>query len=82
MSGRQGRGVDSVINSSTDNIEGIKKSLNFMSAELAKLVSLYELLIKLIKEEKQLKVVINDKNIKIVELEEEVDDLEQYIDII
>lgn len=62
----------------TEDIEEVKKSLNFMSEELSKVVKQQAGLLDLIEEVRQLKIVIKEKDKKIEELEKRVEDLEQY----
>lgn len=60
-----------------EDIEEIKKSLNYMSDELNKMVKKQDLM-SLIDEVRQLKTVIQEKDKRIEELERRVEDLEQY----
>lgn len=60
------------------DMEEIKRSLNFMSGELAKLSSQQERLIKLVDEVSTLKTMIRAKDQQIASLEQRVEDLEQY----
>lgn len=62
----------------SEDMEEVKKSLNFMSEELSKVVKQQVGLLELIDEVRQLKAVIKEKDRKIEELERRVDDLEQY----
>ena len=62
----------------SEDMEEVKKSLNFMSEELSKVVKQQMGLLELIDEVRQLKAVIKEKDRKIEELERRVDDLEQY----
>lgn len=76
---RRGRGGGSVsAEDNPDSMEEIKKSLNYMSAELSRLATQQELLISLVEEVKGLKVAISDRDRKISELERKLDDMEQY----
>ena len=61
-----------------EEMEEVKKSLNFMSEELSKVAKQQMGLLDLINEVRNLKAVIKDKDKKIEELERRVDDLEQY----
>lgn len=61
-----------------EDMEEVKKSLNFMSEELSKVAKQQVCLLDLIEEVKQLKAVIKEKDKTIEELERRVDDLEQY----
>lgn len=62
----------------TDDLEEIKRSLNFMSGELTKLTSQQERLIGSMEEVKSLKAMLTEKDRKIIVLEQKVDELEQY----
>ncbi|KAJ0015314.1 hypothetical protein NQD34_008934 [Periophthalmus magnuspinnatus] len=62
----------------TDDMEEIKRSLNFMSGELAKLTSQQERLLKLVDEVATLKTMMSVKDKRITFLEQRVDELEQY----
>lgn len=75
---RRGQGRSDLVDDNPSNMEDIKKSLNFMSAEISKLVTQQKLLLDLVEEVKLLKVALADRDKKIVELEKKVDDLEQY----
>lgn len=59
---------------SPDDLDEIKRSLNFMSSELTKVTTRQELLMKLFEKIKQLKIQSNYKDKQIAELER-VDDL-------
>ncbi|KAM3599829.1 uncharacterized protein V6R79_012326 [Siganus canaliculatus] len=61
----------------SEDMEEVKKSLNFMSEELSKVVKQQVGLLDLIEEIRQLKIVIKEKDKKIEELERRVEDLEQ-----
>lgn len=61
-----------------ESMEEIKKSLNYMSAEITKLSSQQEKLVGMMEEIKTLKLMVQEKDKKIHELERRVDDLEQY----
>lgn len=61
----------------SSDMEEIKRSLNFMSVELAKLSSQKTLLMDLVEEIKHLKLIISNKDKKIDELEQKIDELEQ-----
>ena len=61
-----------------EDMEEVKKSLNFMSEELSKVVKQQVGLLDLIDEVRQLKAVIKEKDMKIEDLERRVEDLEQY----
>lgn len=63
---------------SIDDMEEIKRSLNFMSSEMTKLTSLQERMFGLIDEVKVLKAWMMEKDRRISELEQRVDELEQY----
>lgn len=60
------------------DIEELRKSLDFMSAELKQVTKQLRALPELVSEVRQLKKVIEDKDKTIVELERRVHDLEQY----
>ncbi len=60
-----------------DELEEIRKSLNFMSEELSK-VAKQQMLLDLMSEIKQLRNVIKEKDNKINDLERRIEDLEQY----
>lgn len=59
-------------------MEEIRKSLNFMSDELSKVVKEQAMLLDLMDEVKQLKNLVKEKDKKIDGLERRIDDLEQY----
>ncbi|KAK7938645.1 hypothetical protein WMY93_001971 [Mugilogobius chulae] len=61
-----------------DDLEEIKRSLNFMSGELAKLTTQQERLIELVGEVKTLKSMMREKDKRITALEQRVEELEQY----
>lgn len=63
---------------SANDIEEIKRSLNFMSGELAKLTTQQERLLELVGEVKTLKTMIREKDERKLILEQRIDDLEQY----
>lgn len=77
MPNRRGQGRET-FESNSDSMEEIKRSLNFMSEELTKLSKQQEQLIGLMEEVKLLKVLLSDRDKRIAELEQKVDDLEQY----
>lgn len=56
-----------------EELEEIRKSLNFMSDELSK-----AMLLELMGEVKQLKNLVKEKDKRIEGLEQRIDDLEQY----
>ncbi|KAK7888646.1 hypothetical protein WMY93_024206 [Mugilogobius chulae] len=60
-----------------EDMEEVKKSLNFLTAELSSVVKQKDLL-NLIDEVRQLKDTIKEKDKKIEELQRRVDDFEQY----
>ncbi|XP_030014997.1 stonustoxin subunit beta-like isoform X2 [Sphaeramia orbicularis] len=62
-----------------EDMEEVKKSLNFMSEELSKVAKQQTGLLDLIEEMRKLKEVIREKDKKIDELERRVEDLEQCI---
>lgn len=59
-------------------MDEVKKSLDFMSAELTRPASQQDLLIGLVEEVKQLKFAINNRDKRIAKLEQKIDDLEKY----
>lgn len=61
-----------------DDMEEIKRSLNFMSSELAKVTSQQERLLKLVDEVTTLKIMMREKDTRISTLELRIDELEQY----
>ncbi len=61
-----------------DELEEIRKSLNFMSGELSKVAKQQTMLLDLMDEVKQLKNLVKEKDQKIEVLERRVDELEQY----
>ncbi len=61
-----------------DELEEIRKSLNFMSGELSKVAKQQTMLLDLMDEVKQLKNLVKEKDQKIEGLERRVDELEQY----
>lgn len=61
-----------------EELEEIRKSLNFMSDELSKVAKQQGMLHDLMDEIKQLKNLIKDKDKKIDDLEQRIEDLEQY----
>uniref|UniRef100_A0A1A8PAD9 Uncharacterized protein n=1 Tax=Nothobranchius rachovii TaxID=451742 RepID=A0A1A8PAD9_9TELE len=69
-----GRGKDMA----TEDLEEIKRSLNFMSGELSKVTSQQDRLLRLMEEVKELKILLTEKDKKISALEQRVDELEQY----
>lgn len=60
-----------------EDMEEVKKSLNFLTGELSAVVKQKDLF-KLIEEVRQLREVIREKDKKIEDLQKRVDDLEQY----
>ena len=60
-----------------DDMEEIKRSLNFMSSELAKVTSQQERLLKLVDEVTTLKIMMREKDARISTLEQRIDELEQ-----
>uniref|UniRef100_A0A1A8EKW8 FP protein C-terminal domain-containing protein n=1 Tax=Nothobranchius korthausae TaxID=1143690 RepID=A0A1A8EKW8_9TELE len=60
------------------DLDEVKKSLNFMSAELTKVVTQQSDLMKLIVEVQNLREIIKEKDKKIEELENRVEQLEQH----
>lgn len=65
-------------NVSEEEMEEIRKSLNFMSEELSKVAKQQVMLLDLLGEVKQLKNLIKEKDKKIEGLERRIEDLEQY----
>lgn len=65
-------------NALEEELEGIGKSLNFMSDELSKVAEQQAMLLDLMDEVKQLKNLVKEKDKKIDSLERRIDDLEQY----
>lgn len=63
---------------SADNMDEIRRSLSFMSAEIAKLASQHSHLVGLIEEVGLLRKMVEERDKKIVELEKKFNDLEQY----
>ncbi len=61
-----------------EELEEIKKSLNFMSEEISKVVKQQATLMGLTGEVRELRVMIKQRDQKIELLEQRVDDLEQY----
>ncbi len=61
-----------------DELEEIRKSLNFMSDELSKVAKQQTMLLDLMDEVKQLKNLVKEKDKKIEGLERRIDELEQY----
>ncbi len=61
-----------------DDIEEIRKSLNFMSGELTRVMEQLKTLSELVSEVKQLKSMIKERDKTINDLERRIDDLEQY----
>lgn len=61
-----------------DDMEEIKRSLNFVTAELSTVTSQQKRLLELLDEVKTLKTLLTEKDRKISALEQRVDDLEQY----
>lgn len=59
-------------------MEEIERSLNYMSEELSKLSKQQELLIGSMEEVQRLKVLLNDRDKRIADLQHKVDDLDQY----
>ena len=59
-------------------MDELKRSMNFMSAELSEVRKQQTLLVGLFDEIKKLNATITEKDKKITELERRVDDLEQY----
>lgn len=60
-----------------DDLEDIRRSLNFMSGELTKLTSQQDRLIGLVEEVKTLKAMFKEKDRQVSVLEQRVDELEQ-----
>lgn len=58
-----------------EDMEDVKRSLNFMSEELSKVAKQQTDLLDLIEQVQQLKAVIKERDKKIEELERRVDDL-------
>ncbi|XP_049340264.1 uncharacterized protein LOC125804780 [Astyanax mexicanus] len=67
-----------VNNISEEEMEEIRKSLNYMSEELSKVVKQQAMLLDLMGEVKQLKSLVKEKDKTIELLERRIDDLEQY----
>lgn len=61
-----------------EELEEIKKSLNFMSEEISKVVKQQVNLMGLMEEVHELRVTINQRDQRIELLEQRIDDLEQY----
>ncbi|KAJ8344588.1 hypothetical protein AAFF_G00232760 [Aldrovandia affinis] len=61
-----------------EELEEIRKSLNFMSEEVSKVAKQQAILMELMDEVKQLKNLVKEKDKKIDGLERRIDDLEQY----
>lgn len=61
-----------------EELEEIRKSLNFMSEELTKVARQQTALLELMNEVKQLKALMKEKDKKIDSLECRIEDLEQY----
>ncbi|ROL49332.1 hypothetical protein DPX16_15658 [Anabarilius grahami] len=61
-----------------EELEEIRKSLNFMSDELSKVAKQRAMLLDLMDEVKQLKNLVKEKDKRIEGLEQRIDDLEQY----
>lgn len=61
-----------------EDMEDVKRSLNFVSEELSKVAKQQTGLLDLVAQVQQLKAGIKEKDKKIGELERRVDDLEQY----
>ncbi|KAJ8394509.1 hypothetical protein AAFF_G00045190 [Aldrovandia affinis] len=61
-----------------EELEEIRKSLNFMSEEVSKVAKQQAMLMELMDEVKQLKNLVKEKDKKIDGLERRIDDLEQY----
>ncbi|HAX73371.1 MAG TPA: hypothetical protein DCY20_07595 [Firmicutes bacterium] len=67
-----------ISNAVEEELEEIRKSLNFMSDELSKVAKQQAMLLDLIDEAKQLKNLVKEKDKRIEGLERRIDDLEQY----
>lgn len=61
-----------------DDMDDIRKSLNFLTEEMAKVTAQLAVLTELVTEVKVLKQLINEKDKTINELEKRIDNLEQY----
>lgn len=61
-----------------EDVEDIKKSLDFMSQEITKVAKQQTTLKEIMDEFKQLKALIQEKDKKIDHLEQRIDELEQY----
>lgn len=61
-----------------DELEEIRKSLNFMTDELSKVAKQQAMLLDLMEEVKLLKNLVKEKDKRIEGLEKRIDDLEQY----
>lgn len=61
-----------------DELADIKKSLNFMSSELTNISEQQKVIVDLMKEVKELKIQNEEKNKRIITLENRLADLEQY----
>lgn len=61
-----------------EELEEIRKSLNFMSDEVSKVAKQQAMLLDLMDEVKQLKNLVKEKDKRIEGLERRIDDLEQY----
>lgn len=61
-----------------DDMDDIRKSLNFLTEEMAKVTAQLAVLTELVTEVKVLKQLIKEKDKTINELEKRIDNLEQY----
>ena len=61
-----------------DDLDEIKKSLGFITAEISELVKQQTKLVGLVEEVRMLKLAMKEKDKKITDLERRLDDLEQY----
>lgn len=57
----------------------IHKSLDFMSEELSRVAKQQSMLLDLVNEVKQLKILVKEKDRKIEDLDRRINDMEQYL---
>ena len=67
-----------VLNPAQDDIEELKNSLNFLTAEMSKLTKKQETMEEMMKEIKEIKIAIKERDQRIDDMEKRLQELEQY----
>ncbi|ROL51646.1 hypothetical protein DPX16_19165 [Anabarilius grahami] len=65
-------------NPAVEETEDIRKTLDFLSQDIGAIKTKQDKILKLVEEVTQLRIQIEERDKKIVELERKVEDLEQY----